>query len=175
MNSATDPEPPVFMPMKTSVMTEICHLLKVSNVTVDDEKDQIVDLVERHCSEDAATDMTLCMKRRRILILLIILITSLLCMYVIVSIHPMCLATPYADFMTIAGLRVTMNDNSPLVNASSAKGVFDCGLKCRRMKGCLGYNFNSGTKKCELLKVQSMAKRPKKSSLSAQNMVSVIL
>ncbi len=71
------------------------------------------------------------------------------------SFHSMCLATHYANFKTFKGLRVTMDDTSGLASASSARGAWDCGLKCRRMKGCLGYNFNRGSKKCELLKVQS--------------------
>ncbi len=69
MNSPTIPEATAFVPNKASSVAEICHLLKVSNATVDDEKDRPVDLVGRNCSEDAATDMTLCMKCRRILIL----------------------------------------------------------------------------------------------------------
>ncbi len=65
----------------------------------------------------------------------------------------MCLATQYADFKTFAGLRVVMNNDSHPMSTRSARGVYDCGLKCRRLKGCLGYNFNWRSKECELLKV----------------------
>ncbi len=74
--------------------------------------------------------------------------------HLISFIHRMILATQYADFKTFTGLRVVMNNGSHPMRTQSARNVYDCGLKCRRSKGCLGFNFNWGSKECEVLKVQ---------------------
>ncbi len=63
------------------------------------------------------------------------------------------LGTIYADFVMMKGIRVTADDGNNVLGFSAIENVWNCGLKCRRMKGCLSYNFNRGTKECQLLKV----------------------
>ncbi len=38
-----------------------------------------------------------------------------------------------------------------------AKSNWMCGLKCRRVMGCVAYNYNSGTEECQLLGLKKSA------------------
>ncbi len=160
MNSLNDPEELVFKSTEALGSSENCYLLKVSNTTVysNDETDPVT-VVSRSCTGHSATDLALCMKRKCTFCFMKLMLEKFLAneSWRRLRIISMPLATQYADFKTFAGLRVVMNDSYP-TSVPSARDAWHCGLKCRRMKGCLGYNFNRGSKKCELLKDLERAK-----------------
>ncbi len=62
-------------------------------------------------------------------------------------------ATHQADFYTKPGVRISMMDGST-DGGVEAESPWFCGLHCRQMKGCLGYNWWWEGKECQLVKVK---------------------